>query len=351
MTVQCYFCSLVLCAISTLVLLGVEADSGVSARSGIYHRGELCRQWISSDVSKNGNFTSPNYPEPYPADVHCTYQFLGKENERVQILFTDFDLFSLQEPTSKDNCDGVDAVVVFITIKGQKERVDNFCGNRLPPQLMSNGPNMTVDFNSYHSGPGVRGFRAIYRFVTNYGITAGEQDTKEGCTFLFNSSVRSNGTFMSPNWPGFYPRDTECHYFFLGRNSERVFIAFAYFDVDGIPLCSPETASDYVEFSNFRTVDRKLPRHCGTKKPDKIDSDGDFFRITFKSNDKFDGTGFEAFYQFRSNQDPANQVKKHASGAASTRAQLSRKVLEFLPFIVFVKWLLSGQATFEVDLQ
>lgn len=63
--------------------------------------------------------------------------------------------------------------------------------------------------------------------------------------------------------------------------------------------CSSESASDYVEFSNYQTVDRKIPRHCGLKKPKTIESEGDFFRVTFKSNDRFDGTGFEAFYQFR----------------------------------------------------
>lgn len=40
-------------------------------------------------------------------------------------------------------------------------------------------------------------------------------------------------------------------------------------------------------------------RHCGNKKPSNVESDGDYFRITFKSNDKLDATGFEAFYQFK----------------------------------------------------
>ena len=60
-----------------------------------------------------------------------------------------------------------------------------------------------------------------------------------------------------------------------------------------------ETSSDYVEFSNYKSIDRKIPRHCGLKKPKIIESEGDFFRVTFKSNDRFDGTGFEAFFQFR----------------------------------------------------
>lgn len=261
-----------------------------------------CDQRITSDATKNGTFTSPNYPEPYPMHIHCTYHFMGRGKERVQILFTDFDLHLPHEP-SKD-CDSVDAVMVFITINGQKERVDNFCGKDLPAQLMSNGASMIVEFRSIHSSPHVKGFRAIYRFVTNFGITGFQQDSQSVCGFIFNSTERSNGTFTTPNWPGYYPRDTECHYFFHGRPKEKVHITFAYFDVDGIPPCTTDSASDYVEFSNFRTVDRKLARHCGHKKPKVIDSDGDFFRVTFKSNDKFDGTGFEAFYQFRTHLDP-----------------------------------------------
>ena len=69
--------------------------------------------------------------------------------------------------------------------------------------------------------------------------------------------------------------------------------------------CGEDTQSDYVEFSNFNVqlMDRKMRRMCGKtgsvmiKK--QVTSDGNFFRVTFKSNDAYDATGFEAFYQFR----------------------------------------------------
>lgn len=68
--------------------------------------------------------------------------------------------------------------------------------------------------------------------------------------------------------------------------------------------CGEETQSDYVEFSNFNVelMDRKMRRKCGTKSSNMrnaVTSDGNFFRVTFKSNDAYDATGFEAFYQFR----------------------------------------------------
>ena len=67
--------------------------------------------------------------------------------------------------------------------------------------------------------------------------------------------------------------------------------------------CTETTQSDYVEFSNFniKLKDRKMYRFCGTEEENQkktVHSDGNFFRVTFKSNDIYDATGFEAFYQF-----------------------------------------------------
>jgi len=54
------------------------------------------------------------------------------------------------------------------------------------------------------------------------------------CGFEFNSSEATNGTFSSPNYPGYYPRDTECHFLFHGRPGEKVHLHFTYFDVEGV---------------------------------------------------------------------------------------------------------------------
>ncbi len=65
------------------------------------------------------------------------------------------------------SCDTADTVMVFITINGQKERIDNYCGKELPPQIMSNGPSMIVEFKSLNSPDRVKGFSAFYKFVTS----------------------------------------------------------------------------------------------------------------------------------------------------------------------------------------
>jgi hypothetical protein len=49
-------------------------------------------QHFRSVDSKNGTFTSPEYPHPYAADITVRYIFEGVAGERVQIIFTDLDL-------------------------------------------------------------------------------------------------------------------------------------------------------------------------------------------------------------------------------------------------------------------
>ncbi|GIY39781.1 suppressor of lurcher protein 1, partial [Caerostris extrusa] len=99
--------------------------------------------------------------------------------------------------------------------------LDNYCGNKLPTQLMSNGPTMEIEFRTYHSSPEVKGFRALYRFVTDFGISSVGQNPTLDCRFMFLSEERGNGTFSSPNYPGYYPRDTECHYTFRGKEKRK----------------------------------------------------------------------------------------------------------------------------------
>ena len=69
--------------------------------------------------------------------------------------------------------------------------------------------------------------------------------------------------------------------------------------------CLESTQSDFIEFSNFNVLlrDRKMPRLCGAGSYYFVQSDAGFFRVTFKSNDIFDGTGFVGQYEFRQRQE------------------------------------------------
>lgn len=120
----------------------------------------------------------------------------------------------------------------------------------------------------------------------------------EPCAFQFNSTQQLSGWIHTPNFPGAYPRNIECNYYFYGERGSRVAVRFTYFDVEGVFPCDDDSGSDYVELSNFLTVDRKFSRKCGKLDKLLVRSDGRFFRLTFRSNDRLDGTGFTASYAF-----------------------------------------------------
>ncbi|GLH06213.1 Cubilin homolog, partial [Gryllus bimaculatus] len=215
----------------------------------------------------------------------------------------------------------VDALVVLAPVDGRLEKVDALCGAALPRPVLSSGPRLVLELRGFASGDGARGFQAAYSFIENLGVASGQQLADFPCAFAFNASAAAAGAFASPNFPGLYPRDTECHYFFHGRPRQRVRLRFHYFDVEGVQPCEALTASDYVEFSNFMARDRKYSRYCGQLKALQVESDRKFFRVTFRSNDRLDGTGFNATYEFLDAHDASTAPPAAATGAAAAAAQ------------------------------
>ena len=61
---------------------------------------------IRSSVATSGVVTSPNYPGIYPRNTVCHYLFYGTGNERVNLIFTVYDIEGLSpgsvEPLGRD---------------------------------------------------------------------------------------------------------------------------------------------------------------------------------------------------------------------------------------------------------
>ena len=79
----------------------------------------------------------------------------------------------------------------------------------------------------------------MYFVFLDFGLNinkGGELSKDSECKVYFRSENGRSGYFSSPNYPGLYPRDTECHYYFMGGKNERVQITFHTFDVEGIDM-------------------------------------------------------------------------------------------------------------------
>ncbi|XP_050341395.1 suppressor of lurcher protein 1 [Bactrocera neohumeralis] len=271
---------------------------------------ENCKQIFDSRVNKSGRFdtaqlfpTVPNVniiPVLSPSRVQCRFEFYGGVDERVQIKFLDFHIPA--ENKNATECKANDVLQLLTQVRGKYEPTETFCGAFLPKPIMSNGPKLLLQFIGRYPPTGSKinyyGFKAEFKFVKNFGISTGQQ-LDENCTFTYNSTDRKSGWFGSPNFPGYYPQNMICHYYFYGEPDERVIIRFTFFDVEGIGTCEYLTASDYVEFSNFMSTDRKYGRYCGKRDKFEVRSDGRFFRVSFYSNDRFDKTGFRALYDYQ----------------------------------------------------
>ncbi|XP_069949323.1 suppressor of lurcher protein 1 isoform X3 [Cherax quadricarinatus] len=267
-----------------------------------------CNVTILSEEENEGLIASPGYPDTYPPSTTCTYTFRGSQYQRVQLIFTSFSLRNAPPHLKPhESCQHTDAVAVYNLLCNTTmdlQEVDTFCGLSVPLPVMSSTSGLQLVLTSrtpldvVTPSPTHSGFTAKFKFITNLGIEGGQQPIPGICKFVYNSSYTSNGTLYSPNPGGYYPQDTTCTYLFYGRPGEAVRLIFKYFDVEGVMPCNEATESDSLEFSNFPSADRKIPSFCGSVAPTVIQSDGAFFRLVFKSNSKFSGTGFTADYQF-----------------------------------------------------
>ncbi|XP_053397386.1 suppressor of lurcher protein 1-like isoform X3 [Mercenaria mercenaria] len=289
-----------------------------------------CNESISSKDKKNGTIKN----QFYSSGIICQYDFKAEGQERIQLKFTSMDLFySAGDPNDPFECPSQDSITVYTYKDGEEQELGQFCGKKHPQQLMSSGQRMRVLFKSMDNQKDSNsGFRIEYNFRTDFGVQGnGVQDNREVCTFMFRSTLHTTGYFTSPNYGGQYPRNTECTYIFTGRLNEVVEIEFPEFDVDGIiPRCDNPTDSDYVAFSNFlNTEDRQMRRYCGNRPSyPTVTSDAAFFRVTFRSNSKFDANGFRGRYKFKRKEEtpyvtaPPSETPQHVRSNGGSRPQV-----------------------------
>ncbi|KFB53549.1 AGAP004160-PA-like protein [Anopheles sinensis] len=225
------------------------------------------RMVFSSSRIRNGSIepSHSKHSGVFPSSLCQLYEFVGDGAERIQIIFSEFRLPSKLGPTE---CGDTDILMVYYIVEGREELVETLCGVTLPKPILSNGPRMLLEFRSSFNNTENKGFNGDFFFLTNFGIPTGHQPTQSECSFHYFKNASSQGWIQSPNFPGAYPS------------------------------CDEYTASDYVEFSNFNTRDRKYGMYCGVWRDLNVRSDGRFFRITMVSNDRLDATGFRAQYTF-----------------------------------------------------
>ncbi|XP_065225837.1 tolloid-like protein 2 isoform X2 [Planococcus citri] len=284
----------------------------IGKNGGEHILGTECDQKILSKKESNGQVFSPNYPFPYIPKTVCRYFIYGMQDvqnlERVRV---DFEMFDIPkgDKTEKDEC-GDRYLKIYLKGQEQTDAYDKYdyemCGENQPKTMISEGPRLVMIFASGDSQG--RGFKAKYKFETEY-LIPGTPAPDGSCMYTYKSTSQKKGEFNSPRYPGNYPSNTTCMYYFYPTQNEQVALIFDTFKVRadnanatvaqfGDELCQ----EDYVEIYNMYKdgSEIRIGRFCGLTSPGPIESyrgaTGMKVLLQTDANNVF--SGFKARYSF-----------------------------------------------------
>ncbi|KAL1481009.1 hypothetical protein MTO96_050553, partial [Rhipicephalus appendiculatus] len=145
----------------------------------------ICHMEFDSLASKSGNFSSPQYPEPYPASIHCYYLFKGQESETLKITFLHFDL---EPPCLNDFVD-----ISTISVTNVRQLVGRYCGVEVPVPLLTMKPRMEIIFKTNHAHERT-GFYGMYQFTDeSKGYSLERVSFLEHVRHLLDEAFRDSG--------------------------------------------------------------------------------------------------------------------------------------------------------------
>ncbi|XP_049865550.1 cubilin homolog [Pectinophora gossypiella] len=155
--------------------------------------------------------------------------------------------------------------------------VDEFCGHKVPPMIVSHGSAITLVLGTYNGT--VEGqFYATYSTLTT------------ACGGILTSE---EGSIASPNYPLSYPNKASCEWTLSTSPGNRVYITFEQFDLEYSENCN----EDYLEVRENNGAGRLLGVYCGTDIPTNTTAATKLF-IKFHSGPENNGRGFLLHYGF-----------------------------------------------------
>jgi hypothetical protein len=266
---------------------------------GSHVRGTECDQIILSGGGTNGTISSPDYPDSYPLNVTCYYYIDGMQDKQ-NLEKVNVTIEHLSIPKIGERCENNGFLRAYV--RGQELKPDShdfeFCGNELPPFILSStNPRLLLIFDSHGHRPG-RGFQAKYQFITDYAIP-GTPVPHEGCRFIYRSTSGKYGTFISPRHPSYYPDRTVCSYEFIGLENEQVRITFENFKVEnGDGRCTKDHVRVYS--INKQEKETLIGHYCGDKLPgpQMSEENSHKMRVELTTNEEGVRAGFRAKYEF-----------------------------------------------------
>ncbi|XP_006895682.1 PREDICTED: membrane frizzled-related protein [Elephantulus edwardii] len=267
-----------------------EADMSPTSQS-------TCGGFLPSPM---GFFSSPNYPDPYPPNMHCVWHIQVEAGHTVQLKIDTLNMESVA------SC-FFDRLEISPESEGPLLRV---CGKVPPPTFNTNASRLRIAFVSDSSVEG-HGFHAWYQAVAlGQWSCAPDEFTCDQLLCLLPSSVCDGftncadgsdeancsirlpgcggnltglwGTFSTPSHLQLYPHPQLCTWHVSVPTGHGIQLQFHNFSLEAQDECKLDYVEVY-EARNSRTLSL-LGRFCGAETPPRLISSHHALAVLFRTD-------------------------------------------------------------------
>uniref|UniRef100_A0ABM5G485 Mannan-binding lectin serine protease 1-like isoform X1 n=2 Tax=Pogona vitticeps TaxID=103695 RepID=A0ABM5G485_9SAUR len=284
-----------------------------------------------------GEIQSPNFPDSYPSDSEVTWNISVPDGFRIKLYFMHFDL------ESSYLCE-----YDYVKVESEDQVLASFCGRettdteQTPGQqpIVSPSSTMSVTFRSdFSNEERFTGFDAHYAAVDidecleksdeelacdhhchnyiggyycscrfGYLLHTDNRTCKVECSD--NLFTQRNGVISSPDFPGSYPKSSDCLYRI--ELEEGFFISLQFeqnFDVED----HPEVTCPY-DYVKIKAGVKEFGPFCGERSPGRIETQSNSVQILFHSDNSGENGGWKLIYTAIG--DPCPPVEPPINGRA-----------------------------------
>nr|XP_036225350.1 cubilin isoform X3 [Bactrocera oleae] len=303
-----------------------------------------CDQTFVSRIGgpQNGTFTAPLLHNHKNHSRQCLYTFLAGPGQRVEVLFTAFNLRG--SPPDGSAVGELPACVhEYMDIYSEVQSSDpaelinspfggRYCGTIPPRRRISMYRAIAISFftNKNVSTPDL--FEGTYRFINASEYEIGIPIAGSPCSYTITPSMSINktGALISPTYPGAYPKDMSCTYQFLGESNQRVRLEFRDFDLFfGGPHCPFDYVKVYDGPDNSSAL---IGTYCGQQRNLVLYSSESSLFVHFYTLPRTANTqnrGFKGIYEFSESFVKLDFIREndgiHIRGSECDQKILSRK--------------------------
>ncbi|CAK1578705.1 unnamed protein product [Parnassius mnemosyne] len=206
----------------------------------------------------------------------CTWTLLApKPSQKIKLTITHMSLSKDTTVVTNRACPST----YLRVLDGDDDNsplIDEFCGNKIPPMIVSHGSAMTMKLGTY-IGNITGKFSAHYSTLTS------------ACGGVLTSE---EGTIASPNYPQSYPIGSDCEWILSTSPGYRISLKFIErFVIEDRPNCTKDVLIVYDWKDNEYIEIAKL---CGRRLPPAYNSTFNQMKVIFRTDAEINLDGFRA---------------------------------------------------------